>query len=84
MVLRINMNKRTKPAADYIWFQESEHDSNVYVHLTWENNKYVRYFCDDNVKPSLIKREEIDAQRGIKALSDIMQSTFFEFMMYSN
>ena len=77
------MSKRARPHSDYIWFQVSEHDENVYIHLTFENKKYVRYFYDDKVKPSLINREEIDTPRGIKSLSDIMQSTFFEFMMYS-
>lgn len=80
----MDMSKNIKPASDYIWFQVSEHDENVYVHVTFENHKYVRYFYDDKAKPSLIKKEEIDAPRGITALSTIMQSTFFEFMMYSN
>lgn len=77
------MSKKIKPSSDYIWFQVSEYDENVYVHLTWEHHKYVRYFYDDKVSPSLISREEIEAPRGITALSSIMRSTFFEFMMYS-
>ncbi len=77
------MPKRLVPHSDHIWFQVSEYDDNVYVHLTFENNKYVRYFYDDSASPSLIKREEIQAPRSIKSLSNIMQSTFFEFMMYS-
>jgi len=77
------MGRKIKPHSDYVWFQVSEHDENVYVHLTFENKKYVRYFYDDKVEPSLLKREEIDAPRTGKSLSMIMQSTFFEFMMHS-
>jgi hypothetical protein len=77
------MSKKLKPSSDYIWFQISEYNENVYIHLTWENNKYVKYFYDDKVSPSLISREEINAPRNGGSLSSIMQSTFFEFMMYS-
>jgi hypothetical protein len=77
------MNRKIKPSSDYIWFQMSEFDNDVYVHLTWENDKYVRYFCDDKLPSPLVKREEINSPRCIASLSQIMQSTFFDFMMYS-
>lgn len=76
-------SKMIKPHSDYIWFQESVYDKKVYVHVTFENKKYVRYFHDDNLSPSLVRREEIDVPRNIKSLSSIMQSTYFEFMMHS-